>query len=359
MPDHETPPAGEGNDRPTDDETSSHGYEHSVVDEDGARPRGRRVPLLLGAAVLVPAIIVGVVVWFIASGMNGGSASTHTDQDVASILNAFSSQQGTISTRFEGKLPPGVPSGIPTYPGSKVVSSLMQLQGSDASYLIVYDTSDQRDKVANYFDGKLDADPWQLQGGQTDENGSVHQFSSIKDPNVSGLVLVAGSKDNKVTTILESIQVVSGAASASKQPYSPGSSKPLPNGFPANVPEYPGSINISSAYQRQAAGNQYIISLVTKDAASKVLAYYRGKFQTAGWTVADAANPNATPPANTGNGTPAASPTPSGPATAISFTDDKTQLSGSVSTSKLTEDNSYTRVDVQVVLPAPGSTSGG
>jgi hypothetical protein len=316
------------------------------------------MPLLLGVAILVPAIIVGVVVWFIASGMGGSSGSTHTDEDVASILNAFSSQQGTISTRFEGKLPAGVPSGIPKYPGSKVVSSLMQLQGSDASYLIVYDTSDQRDKVANYFDGKLDADPWQLQGGQTDENGSVHQFSSIKDPNISGLVLVAESKDDKVTTILESIQVVSGAASAAKQPYAP-SSKPLPNGFPANVPEYPGSINISSAYQKQPVGNQYVISLITKDAASKVLDFYRGKFQTQGWTVSDTADPNATPPADTGGTPPAASPTPSGPATAISFTDDKTQLSGSVSTSKLTEDNSYTRVDVQVALPAPGSITGG
>jgi hypothetical protein len=276
---------------------------------------------------------------------------------VASILNAFSSQQGTTSTRFEGKAPPDAPSGIPSYPGAQVVSSLRQVQGTDASYLIVYDTSDRRDAVAKYFGDKLDADPWQLQGGQTDQNGTVQQFSSIKDPNISGLVLVAESKDDKVTTILESIQVVSGAANASKEPYSPGSSKPVPSGFPSNIPEYPGSVNIESAYQKQAGGNQYIISLVTKDDAAKVLDFYRGKFKGNGWTVADAPDPNA--PAPDPSATPDASATPAGPATAISFTDDKTQLSGSVSTSKLTEDDSYTRVDVQVELPAAGSTSGG
>ncbi|MGH7622561.1 MAG: hypothetical protein ACREMU_09505, partial [Gemmatimonadaceae bacterium] len=303
MPDHETPPAGEGSDPAKDDNADAHGYEYSVVDDDDGVTPGRsgRPMWLLAAAVLLPAIIVGVVVWFIASSVSGGSsASTHTNQDVASILNAFSSQQGTTSTRFEGKLPPDVPSGIPTYPGSKVVSALRQVQGSDASYLVVYDTADARDKVANYFDGKLDADPWQLQGGQSDVNGTVQQFSSIKDPNLSGLVLVSASKDNKVTTILESIQVVSGAASAPKEAYSPGASKPLPNGFPANVPEYPGAVNISTAYQKQPQGNQYIISLVTRDDAAKVLDFYRGKFKDNGWTVADT-DPNATPPAN---GTP-------------------------------------------------------
>ncbi|MBF6598903.1 MAG: hypothetical protein IVW36_00135 [Dehalococcoidia bacterium] len=356
MPDDPMPPAGEGDDAPDERSSMPQHYESSAPADDDRR--WSVPPWLFVAAVIVPAVIVGVVVWFIAAGVNGGSSGTggRSQQDVASILNAFSSQQGATSTRFEGKLPPGFPSGIPTYPGATLVSSLRQVQNTDASYLIVYDTADQPDKVAKFFDEKLNSGPWQLQGGQTDSNGTVHQFSNTRNPNITGLALIAESKDKKVTTILESIQVVAGAT-GTQEAYSPGASKALPSGFPSSIPQYPGSVTIQSGYQKQAQGNQYIISLVTKDAASKVLDFYRNKFTGNGWTVSDAPDPNATPADSATPG--AASPTPSGPATAISFNDAKKQLSGSVSTSKLTQDQSYTRVDVQVALPAAGTPSGG
>ncbi len=289
MPDSDTPrdsdidaAPDDGSSGVTDRHQELASGERTVGPEPPVRPRRRLRPLALVALAVVPAVVVGLLVWLFAP--HGGGNDPRRNADVASVLNAFGAQQGTTSTRFEGQLPPGVPKDIPRYPGSKLVSSLQQISGKDAAYLIVYDTSDSRDTVARYFERKLSTDPWQLEGGQTDVNGTLHQFSNISDNNVSGLVLVAQSKGDKVTTIVESVQVVSGAAAAKKESFTPGQGKPLPQGFPASVPEYPGSTAVVSGYRKQSGGNTYIVSMVTKDRPSKVIDYYKAQFTGMGWT---------------------------------------------------------------------------
>ena len=358
MPEHETPNAGDGPDAPdaTESGRTAGGYEYEVVDGaeagDGAArgvAPGRRIAasqLLPALAAVVIIALAGAVAWLLISRGGGGSGDERVNADVASIMNAFSSQQSATTTRYEGKQAPGFPGSVPSYPGAHLVSSLVQVRGGDASYLVVYDTGDQRDKVAQFFEDNLAKDPWQLEGGQVDRNGTVHQFSNTSDANLSGLVLVAESNDDKVTTILESVQVVSGAKAATSGAYSPGTSKPLPAGFPDNVKRYPGSTTIESAYRKQPQGNTYIVSFVTKDDAAKVLDYYRQEFQGNGWTVQD----------GDASGGSAPSATPAGPATAISFSDSKSQVSGGVNTAALDEDASYTRIDVQV---ATGAAAGG
>ena len=42
----------------------------------------------------------------------------------------------------------------------------------------------------------------------------------------------------------------------------------------------------------------------------------------------------------------------------IQFTDDKSQLSGSVTVGQFEEDDSYTRIDVQVTAPTSGASGG-
>ncbi|MHB8376885.1 MAG: hypothetical protein ACYDEB_08005 [Dehalococcoidia bacterium] len=351
MPEHDTPHPAEGSDAPVaGDPLPAVGEEARSIPDDGAdeadasapEPRSKRWLLLVGAAV-VPAVVVGLAAWFIASSMNGGSG--HAGPDVAGVLNAFSSQPNTTTTRFEGALPPGYPASLPQYPGATVVSSLLQVRGADAAYLVVYDTGAAQSTVSKYYQQTLNSGAWQLQGGQSDKNGDLHQFSNIKDPNLSGLVLIAGSNDGKVTTILESLHVIAGAAAAGKHAYAPGPSRPLPAGFPSAISPYPGSTTTVAAYRKQPSGDSYIVTFVTKDAAQKVLDYYRTHLTGSGWTVKD--SNTASPP----------SATPGLPATAITFTDSKSHVSGSITTGTLSEDASYTSVDVQVSV-GPASAGG-
>ncbi len=326
------------------------GYPYTVVPDGGAlgaaeAPSDRRGgpggmnPLLLVGAALAPAIVVGVAVWFLASALRGGS-DHRKNADVTSVLNILSGQRGVTSQRYEGALPPGFPGGVPAYPGAHLLSSVKQVRDQDASYLVVYDVTDGRPKAAKYFHDKFSAGDWQIDAGQDGPDYTLHQFSKTNDNNVTGLVLVADSKDGSVTTILLSLQVTSGAKAA-KPAFSPGPNRPLPEGFPAEVPQYPGSTEIRSLYQKQPSGSTYAASFVTKDEASKALDYYRGKFKDNGWTVHDAD----------------ASQSSLKDAEAISFADGRAPLTGSVAVGKLAEDESYTRIDVQVEVPR--SRSGG
>ena len=356
MPQDETTPDGEHGRAPDESRGAQpadadvggpgSGYEY----EAGGPPSrsGPPLPLLFAIAAIVPAVIVGLAVWFFAGGSGNGSA--HSSEDVASVLNAFTTQQGTTSTRFEGTVPPNLPKGLPVYPGSQVVSSLQQVTGTDVSYLIVYDSTDDRGTVAKYFEQKLAADPWQLTGGQNDENGVLHQFDNTSDPNVSGLVLVASSKNEKVTTILESVTVAAGAANLAQKDYSPGTDFALPANFPSNVPKYPGSTTVESAYRKQAQGDSFAVSFVTKDGAQKALGFYRQKLTAAGFQVTDGSSsaPGSTPEAGA---TPAA-------ATSISFADASGATNGQISTSTVEEDSSYTRIDIQLGVSPTSPSSG-
>lgn len=329
--------------------TTPSGYSYTVVDDGdaaeakassaSARRRGFH-PLALVAGAIVPAVVVGAVVWFVASSGGGGDTS-RLGADVTNVVNAFSQgQPGSLTTRYEGQSPPGLPADLPTYPGAKVVSSIAQIRGEDASYLVVYDTSDARDSVAAHFNGTLGADPWQIDGGQDGSESTLHQFSKIDDPNVTGLVLVAESKNDKLTTIIESVQITSGAKDRKPTPVAARDNRPLPDGFPGDVPAYSDATLIESAYQTKADGKSFAVSFITKDGASGVLDFYRDKLGSAKLKVTDGD----------------ASQSGLADAEAIQFTDDKAQLAGAITVGEFAEDPSYTRIDVQVRVAKAAST---
>jgi len=297
---------------------------------------GIRVTLpLLAVIIILPMVVAGVVAWFAASLMAPESKS-RLSADVANVLNAFSQGSGTsgaIVSRYEGELPPLFPDNIPKYPDSSIVSAVMQVTGEDVSYLVIYDTTDSRQKVADYFDGQLKSDPWTIDASQDGRDSDVLQFSDTTNPKLRALYLIAESKQDDRTTIVVSAQVTSGARGLFKPPYTPGQGKPLPDGFPEKVPQYPGSTIIESSYQKQSGTTQFTVSLVTKDDAAKVLDYYRGQLKDGGLTVDGGAS--ATPEA-----------TPSD--TTVTFSDDTQSVGGQISAGPLAEDESYTRVDLQV-----------
>ena len=336
-------------DRPTEEATTPGGYSYTVVDDNAegsapsARTKSRRggVPLLIAAvATIVPAAIVGVLVWLLASS-GGGSGSSRLGADVTTLLNAFSQgQPGTTTTRYEGTLAPGFPGDIPSYPGAKVLSSVSVLSGEDAGYLVIYDTKDSRDKVASLFGSKFSDDPWQIDGGQDGRETTVHQFSKINDSNVTGFVLVAASKDGKTTTILESVQISSGAKDAATPAFSVVAARTLPDGFPDAVPPYADATLIESAFQKKAGTKSFAVSYITKGDASGVLDFYRGTFKDAKLAVQDGD----------------ASKSSLKDAEAIQFADAKKTLVGGITVGKFADDEAYTRIDVTVQVAKAPST---
>ena len=324
------------------------GYHYSVIDDEaspsGSTPEPRTArgdapsPLLLAALAIVPAIVVGALVWLAVSmlgGGGGGGGNERARQDVGNVINAFSQgQTGAIVNRYEGALPPGYPDAIPAYPNARLLSSVVQILGDNANYLVVYDTKDQRSDVASFYGDALTTDPWQLDAGQEGGDSTVHRFSKIDDADVTGLILSAESDNDSLTTIVVSLSVTSGARAASGTPFEPGASKPVPTGFPDEVPQYPDGTIIESAFQKQAQGDTYSISMITTDSASKVVQYYRDQFGGKGWAVED--TDVSTAPIDNAEG--------------ISFTATDPQYQGAVIAGDFVRDDNYTQVEVQVVV---------
>lgn len=356
-PQNEQPESGApgdvGQPRPEGGVTDS-GYSYTVVgeasgeaaDETEARkspPAEVRIPRWgLAAAVIVPAVIVGVVTWLLASQFGddgGGGGGSRLERNVTNVVNAFSQGgEGTTGViRHEGALPAAFPDEIPLYPDSRVISSIVQIRGDDAGYIVVFDTDDARQDVANFFEDALSEDPWQVEVGQTGRDSTVLQFSNIEDADIEGVALAAESKDDQVTTIFMSINVVGGADDNDVEDFEPGQSRPLPAGFPAEqVPQYPDSTIIETGFQRAPGGDQFIASMVTQDEPSDVMEYYRDQLEGNGWTVEDAPEGSST----------------MADGSLINFTSEDGATAGTVEAGALAEDGDFTRVNIQVATPA-------
>lgn len=318
------------------------GYDYTVVDDADALAKahpggGAPSPMLLAALAIVPAIVVGALVWLVvAVVMGGGGGASRAQRDVGNVLNVFSQgQSGAVVTRYEGTLAPGFPADIPTYPGSKIIASVVQVADGDANYLVVYDTSASRSDVGEFLAGAFAEDPWQLDAGQNGDASTLHRFSKIDDPDVTGIALSAESDGDSLTTIVLSVQVVSGGKAAkNNDEFAPGDTKALPEGFPPEVEAYPDGIVIEATFQKQAAANTYSISVLTKDSVSDVLDFYRTAFGGSNWTVADQD----------------ASQAPLQNAEGLSFSSDDPAIAGNVIAGDFAHDGDYTQIDVQVAL---------
>ncbi len=342
-------PAGTSPEPAAGESLTEGGYAYSVADDDPQAlprtagttdaPRERRrgvSPLLLAALAIVPAIIVGVLVWFAVSWFTDDSGGgDRVNADVSNVITAFS--QGDAATtvrRYEGELPPGYPDDVPMYPGSDLVASLVQLSGENAAYLVVYDTSDSRGDVAAFFEDALGERPWQVEAGRDGADASLQQFTKTDSADITGVVLSAESKDDDVTTIVISMNVISGADEADDgQDFEPAVGKTLPSGFPDDVAIYPDAILIETVYQRQPEGDSYLASFLTRESTSDVVQFYRDEFEDNGWTV------------NDGDATEA----PLENADAVGFSDDGGEISGGVLVGDFADDGDYTQINLQIV----------
>jgi hypothetical protein len=337
---HPTPAAGEG--------VTEGGYSYTVVGDTAEadrppveepervdRARGRSLGVVAAAVVVL--LAVGAGAFFAGRMLRDDDGGDRATANVGSVINAFSQGgEGATVHRYEGELPPGYPDDVPAYPGAELIASIVQISGPSAGYLAVYDTADDREDVAAYFTENFDEDPWQVDAGRDTRDSALQQFSKIDDPDVTGLVLSASSKDDDVTTIVVSVQVTGGAETPDED-FEPGVTKALPNGFPQDVPQYPEAIIIESAFQNQPRANSFIISFITRDDVTSVLDFFRDQFEEKGWTVTDSD----------------ASESPLEDAEALDFgnaSGEEEEITGALVAGEFPDDNNYTEVDLTVTV---------
>jgi hypothetical protein len=287
----------------------------------------------------VPALVVGLVVYFFA-GEGDGSG----DGDTADVLEALISGGGGDTPSFRGKLPPGFPEDFPPYQNGEVTVSFLlesQQQGAGARYLVFIKTDDTAEEVYAYYTQELDKEPWQVEVARSSEDLTAMLFSRPDNPDIEGEVRVHQSDSGGDTIIYLTVDNVAASAASNipEKPFALGTSRPLPPAFPSDIPIYKGKADstiVLTQFGRGGGMNNFLVSFLTKDSDIDVLEYYRKEFQRRGWTVTDSAIES-----------------PTSGALGIDFTDGQRQeIRGSVSADSFEDDASYTRVDLELEVSA-------
>ncbi len=336
-PSHAPEPTASEQSAPADAVTPG-GYAYEVVDDDANREAfaptppehgSRAVPVwALFSAMLVVALIAGLVVWFLLPGTESKSDKALTTTG-AGLLNAFTAGGETTTTRFEGEAPPGYPEDVPMY-DVDVVSSVLQISEASAGYIVVQHSGDDRDTISEDLNARFSEDSWQIDGGQESTDASLIQFSKTDDANVSGIVLLTQSKDGERTTIITSLQDAGGADEPDEAFVLPPP-RNVPPGFPSELVPYPDSTLIETAFQKESGRTSYALSYLTEADADAVVEHYRNALEDAGLTVEDGD----------------ATTSPLEDAQVLTFSNEDLTLQGEVAIGTFAEDENYTRIDVQ------------
>jgi hypothetical protein len=353
VPDDEAP-GGDLGSRPPDDAAAAEaapagapavtpgGYSYEVVGDEpvpetspaptpSPAPTGGAPWWLVAVAAVVPAVVIGAAVWLLVGADDGGGG--HADANATSLLNAFTAgTEGVETTRYEGELPPGYPESLPEYDDADVIASVVQVQGDGVGFIAVHDAGRSRDDVAAEMRGFYDSDPWQIDLGQDGRDATVYQFTRIDDPDISGLVLLTESKDGGSTTIITRVQLASGGEDRDDEPFTPVAGRPVPDGFPAELPVFDGAVIIEAAFQTGAEGESFAVTYIVKAEIDDVIDHYRQGVEDAGLTVVD--------------GDPSTSPLED--AQLITFTGEEPGLEGEVAVGVFAEDDGYVQIDVRV-----------
>ena len=289
--------------------------------------------LPLAALAVVPAFIVGILVFaFAGDGGSGGGGNAAGIVDGFLRLSPSADQQ---VESFKGRLPPDLPSEVPVYGNAKPVVSYSIVTAEGTNYFSVLTTSASVDEVFEFFREAFDKDPWQVEVGQSSNDGVGIRFSRPDNADVSGIITLHHSELDDITSIFLTYEDVSAALTpgTGAVPFALGTSKPLPAGFPSDVPVYEhdqGTVVLDTYFERAQGGQFFAVTFLTKDSQDDVIKFYTDEFGGRGWTTTD------TSPGGTSF------------AESIEFADKNQTLSGQVSADSFADDAAYTKVELVV-----------
>ena len=286
-------------------------------------------------AVVVAAALAGVAVFFITGGDDEGGSASDAAGIVDGLMRLGRTDQSNISS-YAGELPPDFAPEFPMYEGADVVVSIAIASEQGTGYLIVLSSPDPAAEVFAFYSDALDGEPWQVEIGRSSDEFTGLRFLRPDNIDVSGDVSLHQSQLDDRTVIYLSYSDISQAIlpGGATDPFAIGGTRPLPAGFPEDIPIYEGSeasIVLDTYFERGQGGRAFIVTFLTKDSQDAVIEFYRGEFESRGWVVSDSAV------ANTSF------------ALAIEFDDGPDQtVSGSITADSFEDDPAYTQVDLLV-----------
>jgi hypothetical protein len=298
------------------------------------------LPLLLAA--IVPAVIVGAVVFLVA-----GNGSGDSNSGGAGVLDGFfrldPSSVGDVES-YKAALPPDFPKDFPVMDKSKIVASFELNSDEGVNYFVVLSGNYDPQEVYDFYLASLDKTPWQVEIARAGSDFTGVRFSRPDNPDVQGDLRVHHSDLDDATITYVSFEDIGKKSSGTKpsETYTLPASRALPPGFPSDIPIYKGksaeSVVTDTYFERRQGGRNFIVSYLTKDSQGDVLSYYRDEFGKRGWNVSDGTS------------------TTSRFAISIDFNDgNQGEISGSVRADAFEEDSSYTQIDL--VLQVSGRRS--
>jgi hypothetical protein len=301
-----------------------------------AKPRRGGIPLwLLLASVVVAAALAAVAVYFVTSGDDDEGGASSAAGIVDGLMRLGRADQANISS-YAGELPPEFSADFPMYEGAEIVVSIAIASEEGTGYLIVLSSEDPAEDVYAFYNDALDDDPWQVEIGRSSDEFTGLRFLRPDNIDVSGDVSLHQSQLDDRTVIYLSYNDISQAIvpGGPTDPFAIGGTRPLPAGFPEEIPIFEGaepSVILDTYFERGQGGRAFIVSFLTKDAEDAVIEYYRTEFEGRGWVVSDAA--------------------PSGTSFAVGIEfeggpDDG--LAGSITAQQFENDPAYTQVDLLV-----------
>lgn len=303
--------------------------------------------LKLVALAVIPAVIVGAIVYATA----GGSKKSSDNRLAAAVVDGFLRLGGNDPTApiqsFVGSTPPGYPGDIPVYPGAKIIASFSLSSAQGLTFFVLYSSPDPVSKIMTYYGKELDKDPWQVEGAQNSNTSTALHFSKPADPNVDGSLSINHSDLDPSTTIYLSVQNTSSDAANSAPPpkFTPSPSLALPAGFDsAGIPIFKGSdpsVVTDTLYQKDSGSTSFLVSFLTHSQPGDVLDFYKSEFQKKGWTVTDS-KPQSSTSFSQG----------------IDFQDSGNKnIQGTISADVFPSDRNYTKVDMQVQVASKANKS--
>jgi hypothetical protein len=227
---------------------------------------------------------------------------------------------------------------LPIYEGAEVVVSVATASDQGTSYFIVMSTEDTPSDVFKFYSGALDEDPWQLEVGQESEEFTGLVFIRPDNIDVRGQMTLFQSELDNRTAIYLSYSDISQAVvpSPGDTPFTLGATKPLPPGFPDDVPIFAAeeaSVVLDTYFERAPGGQAFIVTFLTKATQDDVIEFYTSEFEGRGWNVSEAGVLN------------------TDFALSIDFDDaDAQSLQGSITANSFDDDPAYTQVDLLVTV---------
>jgi hypothetical protein len=308
----------------------------AVASATTAPARRSGIPLwLMLLSVVVAAALAGVAVFFVTSGDDDSGGSVDAAGIVDGLMRLGRADQANISS-YDGELPPEFAADFPMYEDAEVVVSIAIASEEGTGYLIVLSSPDPADEVYAFYNDALDVDPWQVEVGRASDEFTGLRFLRPDNIDVSGDVSLHQSQLDDRTVIYLSYSDISQALvpGGASDPFAVGGTRPLPVGFPEDIPIYEGAeptVILDTYFERGQGGRAFIVTFLTKDSQDAVIEYYRQEFEGRGWVVSDAAQ----------SGTSFA--------LGIEFDDGPDQsVSGSITADAFENDPAYTQVDLLV-----------